>query len=126
MHAEEMLRSQDLLRACWQAFDSAAAAALGKQLRLGPRGGGRDLDRLTRHVQEAEAAYLSKLGGKLAHGMEAPQARQVILDTLAACAHGEIPATGPRGGQRWTARSFVRRAAWHLLDHAWELEDRII
>lgn len=126
MDEPELLRSQDLLRACWLAFDAASAAALGKQLRTGPRGGGRDLERLTRHVQEAEAAYLNKLGGKLAPDMETPQARQLILDTLAASAHGEIPATGPRGGQRWTARTFVRRAAWHLLDHAWELEDRII
>ena len=34
-----------------------------------------------------------------------------------------IPA-GPRGGKRWSARYFVRRAAWHVLDHAWEIEDR--
>jgi hypothetical protein len=126
MDEAEFLRSQKLLRASWQAFDAAANAALGKALRTGTRGGGRDLDRLTRHVEEAEAAYLSKLGGKLAHGMDTPQARQLILETMAASAHGEIPATGPRGGQRWTARTFVRRAAWHLLDHAWELEDRII
>ncbi len=126
MNEAELLRSQVLLSACWLAFDAAAEAALGKALRSGPRGGGRDLERLTRHVQEAEAAYLAKLGGKLAPGMEPSQARQLILDTLAASAHGEIPTTGPRGGLRWTARSFVRRAAWHLLDHAWELEDRII
>ena len=52
MHEAELLCSQDLLRACWLTFDVAAAAALGKQLRTGPRGGGRDLDRLTRHVEE--------------------------------------------------------------------------
>jgi hypothetical protein len=34
-----------------------------------------------------------------------------------------IPA-GPRGGKRWSAPYFVRRAAWHVLDHAWEIEDR--
>ncbi len=26
----------------------------------------------------------------------------------------------------WTARSFVRRVAWHTLDHTWEIEDRIL
>ena len=35
-----------------------------------------------------------------------------------------IPEKGPRGGARWSARYFVRRAAWHVLDHAWEIEDR--
>jgi len=25
----------------------------------------------------------------------------------------------------WPARYYVRRAAWHVLDHAWEIEDRL-
>jgi hypothetical protein len=24
----------------------------------------------------------------------------------------------------WSPRYFVRRSAWHALDHAWEIEDR--
>jgi hypothetical protein len=44
---------------------------------------------------------------------------------LAAGARGELPERGPRGGARWTPRSFVRRVAWHVLDHAWEIEDRL-
>lgn len=24
----------------------------------------------------------------------------------------------------WPPRYFVRRSAWHVLDHAWEIEDR--
>jgi hypothetical protein len=24
----------------------------------------------------------------------------------------------------WPPRYFMRRAAWHILDHAWEIEDR--
>ncbi|MEA2520619.1 MAG: hypothetical protein QOI81_265, partial [Actinomycetota bacterium] len=35
-----------------------------------------------------------------------------------------VPATGPRGGAMWSPRYFVRRAAWHVFDHAWEIEDR--
>jgi hypothetical protein len=26
----------------------------------------------------------------------------------------------------WPPRYFVRRVAWHVLDHAWEIEDRIL
>jgi len=24
----------------------------------------------------------------------------------------------------WSARYFLRRATWHVLDHVWEIEDR--
>jgi hypothetical protein len=51
-------------------------------------------------------------------------ARAAALDGIAASARGEIPAKGPRGGTRWTPRTFIRRSAWHWLDHAWEIEDR--
>ena len=37
---------------------------------------------------------------------------------------GELPSRGPRGGVIWPPRYFVRRVAWHLLDHLWEIEDR--
>jgi hypothetical protein len=47
-----------------------------------------------------------------------------VIDGLRASARGEIPAKGPRGGMRWTARKFARRLAWHAIDHAWEIEDR--
>jgi hypothetical protein len=56
----------------------------------------------------------------------AAQVRQAVLDGLAAAAEGQIPAVGPRGNARWTPRYFVRRVAWHVLDHAWEIEDRMI
>ncbi len=32
---------------------------------------------------------------------------------------GELPVQGPRGGVIWPPRYFVRRVAWHVLDHAW-------
>jgi len=126
----ELARWQVILQACWQAFDAAVQAASGKELRKGPRGGGRDLDKIVQHVREVDAAYLSALGGKLKLSKDTPsdealpQIRAAILDTLAASVRGEIPAQGPRGGLRWTPRYFVRRLAWHEMDHAWEIEDR--
>lgn len=129
----ELKRLQGLLKACWSAFDAAAEAAYGKELRKGPRGGGRELMGIVQHVADAEASYLSRLGGKApkAGGEDDPgrvlkEQRQVILDVLEASARGEIALIGPRGGARWTARYFVRRAAWHVLDHVWEIEDRAI
>ncbi|NHZ72797.1 MAG: hypothetical protein GWP17_06910 [Aquificales bacterium] len=52
--------------------------------------------------------------------------RQSILDALDNAVHGDLPEKGPRGGVIWPPRYFVRRVAWHVLDHAWEIEDRIV
>ncbi|MCL4298337.1 MAG: hypothetical protein KJ077_21550 [Anaerolineae bacterium] len=128
----ELEHLQKLLKACWQAFDAAVQTASGKELRKGPRGGGRDVEGIARHVLGAEAGYLSALGWKLKQGEadelseELARTRQAVLDALAAAAHGEIPERGPRGGVRWTPRYFVRREAWHVLDHVWEIEDRLL
>jgi hypothetical protein len=128
--AAELKRYRHLLKACWEAFDAAAAAAQGKELRKGPRGGGRELEGMVNHVLGADAGYLSALGWKLQKGgagtlaEQLEQIRDAILKALEAAARGEIPERGPRGGVRWTARYFVRRLAWHVLDHAWEIEDR--
>jgi len=125
----ELRRLRVLLKACWRAFDAAVARANGKTLRVGPRGGGRTLDGVVQHVLGAEIGYLSGLGGKVSRS-ETPQSplertRQAILKALVASAHGEIAAHGPRGGKRWPPRYFVRREAWHVLDHIWEIEDRL-
>jgi hypothetical protein len=125
----ELRRLQSLLTACWQAFDLTVEMATGKTLRSGPRGGGRTLDGITRHVLAAERGYLSVLGGKAAPPdpgrTPAEQTRTSILETLAASVRGEVPAHGPRGGKRWAPRYFVRRETWHVLDHVWEIEDRL-
>ncbi len=125
----ELQRLQALLKACWQAFDAAVEDARGKPLRVGPRGGGRTLDGVVEHVLGAESGYLSALGGKVPPSAtpqpSLEQTRQAILDALVASAQGEIPAHGPRGGKRWSPRYFVRRETWHVLDHIWEIEDRL-
>lgn len=123
-------RLQRLLKACWRGFDAAAEGAAGRELRKGPRGGGRDLDAIIRHVTEADRSYLGRLGWKpgTGPGRESAEAigqtREAILDALTASAAGQLPERGPRGGVLWPARYFVRRVAWHVLDHAWEIEDR--
>jgi hypothetical protein len=127
----ELQRWENILRACWAAFDAARQAAMGKELRKGPRGGGRELEKIVQHVYEADAAYLASLGGRVKlSGAEPPEEvfalmRRAVLSTLGAAARGEIPMQGPRGGLRWMPRYFVRRLAWHELDHTWEIEDRM-
>jgi hypothetical protein len=127
----ERKRSEAILAAIWRAFDRAAGAAEGRDLRKGPRGGGRDRDKIVRHVVGADAGYLHSLAQKFSQHDDAPlsdeltRTRAAIRAALAAGTRGEIPEQGPRGGKIWTPRYFVRRVAWHALDHAWEIEDRI-
>lgn len=124
-------RYQALLQAYWQALETAIEAASGKQLRTGPRGGGRDLDGVVQHVLAAEAGYLARLRWKAPpQGIDQrtmiDEIRQAELRALTAAARGELPERGPRGGVIWKPRTFVRRVGWHVLDHVWEIEDRII
>lgn len=118
----ELKRLETLLRACWDAFDTAAGAAKGASLRKGPRGGGRDVPKIVAHVLEADGAYLYRLGGR--RDMPAARIRAAIVEALAARARGEQPGPSRRTAPLWTPRYAVRRSAWHALDHAWEIEDR--
>lgn len=127
----ELQKFHAVLKAGWRAFDAATKSAAGKELTKGPRGGGREVEGIIQHVLESDGGYLSGLGWKVALDNEAEitqmlkQRRKAILEGLTASAHGEIAERGPRGGIRWRPRYFVRRLAWHVLDHTWEIEDRI-
>jgi len=126
-----LMRFQELLTACWDAFDAAARNAAGQDLRKGPRGGGRDLEKMVNHVMEADLAYLRKIGWKYKKEENSNPTnelrfiRKAIFEALTSAVNGDLPAYGSRGGRHWNPRYFVRRIAWHVLDHAWEIEDRI-
>jgi hypothetical protein len=105
-----------LVEAAWMAFEAVAADA-PEALRKGPRGGGRDTSKIVGHVTDADFAYSNEMGIKL----KAPIAdvRQAMLDVL------REPSDGSPLKKRWTARYAAHRIAWHALDHAWEIQDRI-
>jgi hypothetical protein len=125
MDESDVERTSAIMRAVWRAFDATVASARGKRLAKGPRGGGRDLGAIVRHVFDAESGYVGALGWKGPAGSSSGEEhRKAVLDGLAASARGDIPARGPRGGKRWRPRFFARRLTWHALDHAWEIEDR--
>ena len=112
-----------LLAASWKIFDTVVAKAPA-ELRKGQRGGGRDRDKIAEHIIDAESAYAPRLGLKLKTPAREDAAavrawRKAITDAIGASAGG--PQTGEK---RWPPRYVARRMAWHLLDHAWEIEDR--
>jgi hypothetical protein len=121
--ADEAERLAVLVRAAWVVFDRVAAAAPA-ELRKGPRGGGRDRDKMINHVLGAEAAYARRVGVRHKQpalgDVEAIEAlRADLVAVLGAPSDGSAPV--PKG---WPARYAARRIAWHVLDHAWEMEDR--
>jgi len=127
----ELERLDRILVACWSALDRAAKNARGLELRKGPRGGGRDLDKIVEHVTGAEEMYLTKLGARAPKAagdrpVRPSDARDAILAALRAIALGLPVAEPSRVKSLWTPRYFVRRAAWHVLDHVWEIEDRAV
>lgn len=82
------------------------------------------------HVLGATAGYLRRIAGTPPKVDEAnPSAsagalRSAVEAALARVASDGVPEAGPRGGRMWRPRYFVRREAWHVLDHAWEIQDR--
>jgi hypothetical protein len=119
-----------ILEASWAAFDQAAAAAVGIELTKGPRGGGRDLERIVSHVWEADIAYHQSLGHPYRPGRDvtATDDMTALRASAVAALHsrvaGEQLPPSRRTSPPWSPRYYIRRAAWHALDHAWEIEDR--
>jgi hypothetical protein len=121
--AAEAERLAALVKASWDVFDRVAAK-VPASLRKGPRGGGRDRDRMIGHVIEADHAYARELGIRLPepHVGETTAIdveRDAVLALLGRPSDG-----GPLADRKWTQRYAARRIAWHALDHAWEMEDR--
>jgi hypothetical protein len=118
---KEAGRLSALVAASWTVFDRVVEKA-PQSLRKGPRGGGRDRDAMVEHVLGAEIAYARKLGLRLK--------QPVAGDSAAVREHRNAIVAGIRAGTRgaaeggWPARYAARRIAWHVLDHAWEMEDR--
>jgi hypothetical protein len=121
--APQAARQVALMRAAWALLDRVAEASPA-ELRKGPRGGGRDRDKMLGHVLEAEAAYARKLGIKrpppeLGDREAIDALRDELAETLRGASDGSPLA--PKG---WPPRYAFRRIAWHVLDHAWEMQDR--
>ena len=121
----DLERRITLLRACWSFFDGVAAR-VSPEMRKGPRGGGRDRDRIIRHTIRTESEDFAKQvglripeeGALTAEGLR--RHRETYVAAMRAYNAGEIP----KRMRSWTLPFLIRHSAFHTLDHAWEMEDK--
>ncbi len=122
----ELDRTITLLRACWTFFDGVAAR-VSPEMRKGPRGGGRDRDRIIRHVIRNESEdFAKKVGLRIPEEAAlTPGCTAAISGGLRRC-HARVQRRRGRAAQMrsWTLPFLIRHSAYHTLDHAWEMEDK--
>ena len=124
MTGEELDRRIALLQACWAFFDGVAGR-VSPEMRKGPRGGGRDRDRIISHTIRTESEDFAKKVG-----LRTPEFGGMTPDGLRAHREAYVAAMRAANGdgmtrtRSWTLQFLVRHSAYHVLDHAWEMEDK--
>ena len=125
MAEADLERGITLLRACWVFFDGVAAQ-VSAEMRKGPRGGGRDRDRIIRHTIRNESEDFARKVG-----LRIPEEAALTPDGLRRHRDGYVAAMRaynageiPRRMRSWTLPFLIRHSAFHVLDHAWEMEDK--
>lgn len=125
---DEFERQLLLLQACWAEFD-ATASRVSPELKKGPRGGGRARDHIVRHLIASELDWTPKIGIRLDyHDIAFPlenrqQFHEQVIERLRFHYESGTPAK-LKGGPLWTMPFFIRHLAYHVMDHAWEMEDK--
>jgi hypothetical protein len=115
-------RLASLVEASWAVLDDVVARSSPVLLK-GPRGGGRDRDKIGQHVLAAERSYGAKIGVRQREPpLDDPEAVEAFRAPILAALRGSRG--GPVVERGWPARYAARRIAWHALDHAWEIEDK--
>lgn len=123
--AAETKRLVALVTASWRVLDDVASRAPA-ELAKGPRGGGRDRDKVVQHVLGAESSYGRAIGVRHREpALDDPEAIAAMREDLErALLEGLRKGGSASQGKGWPPRYLARRIAWHVLDHAWEIEDR--
>jgi hypothetical protein len=122
MSSEELEHELTLMQACWTFFDTIRAR-VSAEMQKGPRGGGRDRDRIVRHTFGAEQDFAAKLGVSApVDALLTDEGLRAYRDTYCAAIRA-FHAEG-KSARNWPLRYLIRHTAFHTLDHAWEMEDK--
>jgi hypothetical protein len=118
-------RAVTLLRACWTYFDGVAER-VSPEMRKGPRGGGRDRDRIIRHTIRTESEDFAKQVGLRIPEEAAltPEGLRQHREQYVAAMRAYNAGQADRRMRSWTLPFLIRHSAFHTLDHAWEMEDK--
>jgi hypothetical protein len=118
----ELERELTLMQACWAFFDDVRLR-VSAEMQKGPRGGGRDRDRIVRHTIRTEQGWAPMVG--------VPTPQDVLLIDDGLQAHRDAYCNAIRAfhaegkmARKWPLRYLIRHTAYHTLDHAWEMEDK--
>jgi hypothetical protein len=121
--AVDLERRLELLRASWAYFDDVAAH-VPADLAPGSRGGGRSRDQIIRHTYGSEPEQLSRK-------VEVRTRIEDVMRPSGLAKHrkaylGAIRAYNAEGkpARTWPIQFLIRRTVDHVMDHAWEMEDR--
>ncbi len=122
LSGEALERELTLMRACWVFFDDVRSR-VSAEMQRGPRGGGRDRDRIVRHTIFTEQDWAKKLG--------VLTAQEAMLTDEGLDAHRDAYCSAIRAShsqnemaRKWPLRYLIRHTAFHTIDHAWEMEDK--
>ena len=122
MSDEELERELKLMRSCWAFFDGVRSR-VSAEMQKGPRGGGRDRERIVRHTLYSELDFTKKVG------VLTPWEEMLTEEGLKAhrdayCSAIQELHAQDKMARKWPLRYLIRHTAFHTLDHAWEMEDK--
>jgi hypothetical protein len=122
MPSEALERELALMRACWEFFDDVRSR-VSAEMQRGPRGGGRDRERIVRHTFAAELDWAKKLDVRTPLDvMLTEEGLNVHRDAY--CSAILALHSQTKMARTWPLRYLIRHTAYHTLDHAWEMEDK--
>jgi hypothetical protein len=119
MSGEALERELTLMRACWTFFD-VVRARVSAEMQKGPRGGGRDRDRIVQHTLSVEMDWAGGVG--VVTPDDALLTDEGLRTYRDAYCQGirDYHAQGKQAGKqaKWPLHYLIRHTAFHTLDHA--------
>lgn len=123
MSVEDLERELRLMQACWVFFDDVRGR-VSAEMRKGPRGGGRDRDRIVNHVVGVEQDWAKKIGVRTPDGVVVTDGEGLKQYRDGYCTAIRVFHSEGKMARNWPLRFLIRHTAYHTMDHAWEMEDK--